>query len=83
MPDPRDPNLAQRMADRERAYHDGMAEYGVDLNARAVADCGLCDDDGYRGALVCDHIDRTETNRAGIAKVREALAEIRAAKAKR
>lgn len=42
--------------------------------ALAVAACELCDDDGYRSGVVCDHIDRTETAANGIAKVREALA---------
>lgn len=41
----------------------------------AVVDCGLCDDYGYRGLLVCDHVDRTETAKRGMAKVRAALAK--------
>lgn len=40
-----------------------------------IKDCQLCDDDGYlpNTSTVCDHIDRTETNRAGMAAVRAAL----------
>lgn len=40
----------------------------------ARLDCHLCDDDGYRtNNLVCDHIDRTHTHRAGMNAVRAAL----------
>lgn len=44
------------------------------LAAQAIADCGLCDADGYRGSVVCDHVDRTETVKHGQAMCREALA---------
>lgn len=39
----------------------------------AIVDCGLCDDEGYRGTVVCDHIDRTEIVARGMTKVRTAL----------
>jgi hypothetical protein len=85
MSDPRDPHAAERLAERDAAYRAGIAEYhathdtGTHLDpdpvirAQAVIDCGLCDDDGYRNNRVCDHVDRTATARAGIAKCREAL----------
>lgn len=38
-----------------------------------IAHCGLCNDDGYRNTRVCDHVDRTETHKRGMAKVRAAL----------
>lgn len=38
-----------------------------------IAHCGLCDDDGYRNNRVCDHVDRIEVTKRGIAKVRSAL----------
>jgi hypothetical protein len=38
-----------------------------------IAHCGLCDDDGYRNNRVCDHVDRTEITKRGIAKVLSAL----------
>ena len=41
-----------------------------------ITNCQLCDDDGYRRperTVVCDHIDRSETSRRGIARCREAL----------
>jgi hypothetical protein len=44
-------------------------------NPEAIAACGICDDDGYRGHLVCDHVDHAAAASAGMAKVREALAK--------
>lgn len=45
-----------------------------------IANCGLCDDDGYRGPVVCDHVDRAETTQRGLAKCHEVLAQIAAKK---
>ncbi|MGQ9348924.1 hypothetical protein [Mycolicibacterium gilvum] len=39
----------------------------------AIVNCGMCDDDGYAGLRVCDHIDHTEAARRGMEKVRAAL----------
>lgn len=39
----------------------------------AITSCDLCDDDGLRGALQCDHTDWAAIAHRGIAKVREAL----------
>jgi hypothetical protein len=44
-------------------------------NKIRIANCGLCDDDGYRGATVCDHIDHSAAARRGMAKIRAALAK--------
>ncbi|BBZ09884.1 hypothetical protein MBRA_00790 [Mycobacterium branderi] len=63
---------AQQAAAREEASR--RAQLAVDRQL-AITDCDLCDDNGYRGAHVCDHIDRTETTKAGIAAVRAALAK--------
>lgn len=49
-------------------------------NAFRIANCTLCNDEGYRGNQVCDHIDHTETNQRGLAKCREVLAQIAAEK---
>lgn len=43
------------------------------VEAMAVVNCHLCDDDGYHGSRVCDHVDRTETAKRGTAKVRAAM----------
>jgi hypothetical protein len=56
-------NLPESEAERRR------------LAALEAADCPLCDDDGYRGSVVCDHIDHTPAARRGMAKVRLALAK--------
>lgn len=45
---------------------------------RAVAACGLCDDDGYRGMSVCDHTDYSGAAARGMAKARAVLEEIKA-----
>lgn len=47
-------------------------------NAIRRANCRMCNDDGYRGAIVCDHTDRTEIAKRGSARCREALAAIKA-----
>lgn len=64
---------------REQSAH--VTAHRNDTTARAeahrnkirIANCNLCDTDGYRGATVCDHIDRTETAKRGMALVRAAL----------
>lgn len=55
---------------------DELPHYGptdAEIRAEAIQACQLCDPDGYHGNIVCDHIDHTETNRRGIAAVRNAL----------
>ncbi|MGV0627190.1 hypothetical protein [Mycolicibacter minnesotensis] len=61
--------LAQ--AQRDAALAARHAEF--ELAAQHRAACRLCDDAGYRNGQVCDHIDRTETHRRGIAACRAAL----------
>lgn len=40
----------------------------------AIADCGLCDDRGYLGKIVCDHVpNRIEINQRGMAGIREQM----------
>lgn len=57
--------------DTEAAMEERTAAYLLKIAARA--DCGLCDDDGYRGLLVCDHVNRFRTHTEGMRKVRRAL----------
>lgn len=58
---------SQRAYEQERRARHLLAEA-----ARAV--CDLCDASGYRSnGLVCDHIDRTETVRRGMALCRDVL----------
>lgn len=50
----------------------------AELRARAIAECALCDDDGYRDTAVCDHDpDRDAINERGRAMAREALEKAR------
>jgi hypothetical protein len=43
-------------------------------NYQAIANCDLCDDDGYKkNGTVCDHIDRRFTNARGAKQVRETM----------
>jgi len=41
--------------------------------AARIANCGLCDDEGYRGATPCDHIDHRPAYERGMTAVREAM----------
>lgn len=43
------------------------------LAREAVAACELCDADGYRNGVVCDHQDHREAAERGMAKIREIL----------
>jgi len=76
-----DPGYAQRQADRIRAYDEAMAaanaENATHLEARAIANCQLCDTDGYRpNHTVCDHVDRTAIAARGAAACRAALSKL-------
>jgi hypothetical protein len=46
---------------------------GAEARQRAIGDCELCDEDGYRSGIVCDHVDRTQTAANGMAAVQAAL----------
>jgi hypothetical protein len=68
----------QQVANARTARERSAAEYAerqraAELTASAIFDCPLCDDDGYRNGVVCDHVDRTQTASAGAAAVRAAL----------
>lgn len=43
------------------------------LAPSAVAECELCDDNGYRGRVVCDHFDYAAASGRGMRLIREAL----------
>lgn len=44
----------------------------------AIVACELCDDDGYRGTVVCDHREHYASTAKGRAAVQAELAKIRA-----
>lgn len=84
MPDRNAELLAAQRAAKQAQYDEGLArwheqhpeENTAHLTAAAISRCSLCDDDGYRpNGTVCDHIDRSATARAGMARVRAALAQ--------
>jgi hypothetical protein len=63
-----------------REAADAQRAYEQDRRARAVfaeierSVCALCDASGYRpNGIVCDHIDRSETARRGMALIRDVL----------
>lgn len=62
----REQQRAQREAEQQAAHEAKIA---------AVVLCELCDEDGYRGTQVCDHIDRGTTAAKGAAMARAALAK--------
>lgn len=67
--------LDQKRAEQERAQAEAAERETAAIGrAMAIAECELCDDDGYRGTTVCDHQEHADTNAAGMAKVRAALA---------
>lgn len=43
------------------------------LSRTAIANCALCDDDGYRGVNVCDHIQRQAVHAAGMRAIYQVL----------
>lgn len=64
--------------ERRRAVEARSAETRrtAELRGQAVAECDLCDEDGYRGTTLCDHDPGTLARSArGIAEVRAALAK--------
>lgn len=48
-------------------------EWAAQQRALAIVNCDLCDDDGYRGTRVCDHVDRSVVARRGLEKCRRVL----------
>lgn len=63
--------LFPKPVDTEAEMEARTAAYLLKIAARA--DCNLCDNDGYRGLLVCDHVNRFRTHTEGMRKVRRAL----------
>jgi hypothetical protein len=67
-------NAEARRRDAQRAKA-AERQRAADDATRAILACSLCDEDGYIGTRVCDHIDHTTNAKAGIAAVRQALAK--------
>lgn len=45
--------------------------------ALAIVNCELCDEHGYRGNLVCDHVDHWPAAQRGLARCRAVLADVK------
>lgn len=76
-----DARRAREVWDRNEAHavkraQSSEAKRRAELIQDAIDECELCDENGYFGTTVCEHNpERAETNRRGVALVREALAE--------
>lgn len=73
--EPNDPRAFDRIFSQGQPRPAPRKQGEDHLSAAAIARCDFCDEDGYRSGVVCDHVDRTETARAGAALVRAALAK--------
>ena len=60
---------------------DGTVNLDAIAPAQTIVDCGLCDDDGYRGLVLCDHVERDTSHGRALAKAE--LAKIQQRKAQR
>lgn len=60
-------------SERQRAQREAEQQVAYEAKLAAIALCELCDDDGYRGTHVCDHVDRGQTAAKGSALARAAL----------
>lgn len=73
MRDPEDPWQDEQAAvadhDWTRERHDTERANRL----QAIADCTLCDPDGYRGTTVCDHTDHRPAARQGMAEIRKTM----------
>ena len=67
---------AEREHRRRAQAASDAAHQAAELRAAAIRACGLCDPDGYLPTrVVCDHVDRVDTNARGMAACRAALAK--------
>jgi hypothetical protein len=51
-------------------YGDEPAEHH---HPQTIAECDLCDDEGYRGSRVCDHVDYRPAAQRGMYLIRQVL----------
>lgn len=68
--------LTREQSDAARTHRNTITDRVENhRNALRIINCGLCDDDGYRGSTLCDHVDRSDIYARGMAKVAAALAK--------
>lgn len=81
MPDPLDPGRDEHAAEKLRRYDEDMARYRETEGLHdpwVISQCGLCNDEGYRGNRVCDHVDHFTQNAGGRAEAKLVLEQIAA-----
>lgn len=66
-------NRDRANSERQRAQRESEQQAALEAKLAAVAVCELCDDEGYNGVTVCDHVDRSSIAKAGAARARAAL----------
>ncbi|SIC55651.1 Uncharacterised protein [Mycobacteroides abscessus subsp. abscessus] len=66
---------SEGVREQQRAQREAEQQAAHEAKIAAVVLCELCDDDGYRGTQVCDHVDRVTTAAKGAARARAALAK--------
>lgn len=65
--------MPNRYGEEPENDRDGR-DYGTDYTTRlAINGCDLCDSDGYRGSMVCDHIDHRGAAKRGMDAIRAAM----------
>lgn len=65
--------MPDRYGENERETSESGAAIANIARLSAIARCQLCDDDGYRGCTVCDHIDHAGACKRGMALIRETM----------
>lgn len=67
--------LSREQADASRRHRQAVTDRAdVQRNKLRIANCQLCDDDGYTpGYVVCDHIDHRPAAKRGMAAIRAAM----------
>ena len=63
----------QELQRRAREVQETAERIAIQARRDGISRCRLCNDDGYVGGQVCDHVDHTETARRGMAMVRAAM----------
>ena len=66
--------LSRDQSDAARRHRNDVTTHAeAAREAMRIVNCGMCDDDGYRGLVLCDHVDRILTATNGMARVRAAM----------
>lgn len=73
--EPYDPQAVAAQQAERRAEAEAGRLSTAHLTAAAIANCAMCDKDGYRGTHVCDHQDHSAASRKGRAACMAALAK--------